>query len=67
MDLVEKIVKIFKNTNYFCNNISLRCLTGFKYTSKEYLLWKYSEVLLAVVTGSKVLISVKQDSTRENI
>ena len=44
MELLEKLDKIFKNTNYFCNNISLRCLTGFKCTSEEYLIWKCQEI-----------------------
>ena len=44
MELLEKTVKIFKNTNYFCNNIYLRCLAGSKYTSEEYLFWKYPEI-----------------------
>ena len=38
MEPLEKIVKIF------CNNIYLRCLTGFKYTSEDYLFWKYPEI-----------------------
>ena len=44
MELLEKIVKIFKNTNYFSNNIYLRRLTGFKYISEEYSFWKYPEI-----------------------
>ena len=44
MELLGKIVKIFKNTNYFSNNIYLRHLTGFKYTSEEYSFWKYPEI-----------------------
>ena len=70
MELLEKLDKIFKNTSYFCNNIYLSCLTGFKCTSEEYLLLKYQGNLtrgnsFCKVTGSKALISMKQDSTRE--
>ena len=34
---------MFKNTNYFCNSLYLRCLAWFKYTTEEYLFWKYLE------------------------
>ena len=33
-----------KNIIYFCNNIYLRYLTGFKYVPEEYLFWKYREI-----------------------
>ena len=70
MKLLEKIVKRFKGNTYFCNNLHFRGLTGFEYTSEEYLLWKYPENLLAgicKVTDNKTLISMKQGSTREKI
>ena len=44
MELLEKIVKMFKDINYFCNNLHLRCLTGFEYTSEEYFFWKYPDI-----------------------
>ena len=37
MELLEKTIERFKNINYFCNNLYPRCLTGFEYTSEEYL------------------------------
>ena len=40
---LEKIVKRFKDIQYFCNKLHLRCLIEFEYTSEEYLFWKYLE------------------------
>ena len=43
-ELLDKIVKRFKDINYFRNKLAInRCLTGFEYTSQEYLFWKYPE------------------------
>ena len=43
-ELLEKIVKIFKDINYFCDKLAVnRYLTVFEYTSQEYLFWKYPE------------------------
>ena len=42
MKLLEKIVKIFKNINYF--SITFILDAGFKHTSEEYLFWKYPEI-----------------------
>ena len=44
MELLEKIIKRFKDTNYFYNNLHLRHLAGFEYTSEEYLFRKYPEI-----------------------
>ena len=41
MKLLEKIVKIFKNTIFV---ITFILDVGFKHTSKEYLFWKYPEI-----------------------
>ena len=44
MELLEEIVKRFKNINYFCYNLHLRYLTVFEATSEEYLFWEYQEI-----------------------
>ena len=54
MELLEKIVKVFINTNYFCNNIYLRCLTGLKYGPEEYLFWKQPEIQLGEILFAKL-------------
>ena len=41
MTLLEKIVKIFKNTVF---EITFILDVGFKHTSEEYLFWKYPEI-----------------------
>ena len=41
MTLLEKIVKIFKNTIF---EITFILDVGFKDTSEEYLFWKYPEI-----------------------
>ena len=41
--ILEKIVKMVKDINYFCDKLHLRCLIGLEYTSEEYLFWKYPE------------------------
>ena len=41
MMLLEKIVKIFKNTIF---EITFILDVGFKHTSEEYLFWKYPEI-----------------------
>ena len=43
MELLEKLVKRFKDVNYFCNKLHRRRLTGFEYISEEHLFWKYPE------------------------
>ena len=41
MTLLEKIVKIFKNTIF---EITFILDVGFKHTYEEYLFWKYPEI-----------------------
>ena len=55
MELLQKTVKRFKDINYFCNNLHLKCLnlTGRNSFCK--------------FTGSKTLVSMKRDSTGDNI
>ena len=70
MKLLEKIVKVFKNTNYFCNNIYLRCSA--EINLRRVFVLKIPRNLtydnsFCKVTGSKTLISMKQDSTGEEI
>ena len=44
MKLLEKTVKRFKDISYFWNNLHLKYLTGFEYTSEEYVFRKYLEI-----------------------
>ena len=55
VELFEKLVKRFRNIKYFCNNLHLRCLTGFEYTSEVYLFCKYPGIYLAEFLFAKVL------------
>ena len=68
--LLDKTVKIFKNTNYFCKNVYLRCRVKI-HLRRVFVL----EILINLtygnffckVTGSKAIISMKEDSTRAKI
>ena len=70
MKLLDKIVKIFKNTNYFCNNVCLRCRVKI-HLRRVFVL----EIPINLtcgnsfckVTGSKAIISMNEDSTREKV
>ena len=70
MELFQKIAKRFIYINYFCNKLHLRCLIGLN-TPLQSILEIPRKLTCSnsfcKVAGSKTLISMQQDSTREKI
>ena len=70
MELLEKIVKRFKDKNYFCNELHLRCSLDLSAPLKSIYFGNTQKTNLRkflLLSYRQTLISMKQDSTWEKI